>query len=116
MLDIGCGFGAFLARFRGDFESLSGIELASAAIETGSRRFPSIDFMQGSAERLDETPADSRRYDAIVYSDVIYYLDEAGKDRSLRWIAEHVADGGTALIAAWVPGGDYLTFDELEAV
>jgi SAM-dependent methyltransferase/O-antigen/teichoic acid export membrane protein len=114
ILDVGCGSGAFLARFRDDFGGLTGIDLAAPAIERGRSRFPFVDFLQGSAARLDETPLEQRRFDAIVFSDVISYLSEEDKQRSLRWIAEHLGEEGVALIAAWAPGGAYPDPDELE--
>lgn len=112
ILDIGCGFGAFLARFRNDFESLHGIDVSDTAVEGGRRRFPFIDFRRGSADDLDEL-GEIGRFDAVIFSDVINYFDDAGKARSLRWIREHLSNEGTALVAAWSPGGDYLTGAEL---
>src|SRR5262249_24973468 len=79
----------------------------------GRERFPFIDFVQGSAARLAEAIASEERFDAVIYSDVIYYLDDAAKDRSLRSIAERLTPEGVALIAAWCPGGKYLEPDEL---
>ncbi|MBI5420536.1 MAG: methyltransferase domain-containing protein, partial [Deltaproteobacteria bacterium] len=113
MLDIGCGFGAFLARFRDDFESLVGVDISRDAIRKGEERYPFITYVQGSADDLPRASGLSPRYDAIVYSDVICYFDEAGKRRSLEWIASRLADDGLAFIAAWCPGGKYLTYDEL---
>jgi SAM-dependent methyltransferase len=112
ILDIGCGLGAFLARFQGDFDELIGVEVSEIAVDKGRRRFPFIRYVTGSAEDLDSTLPDDRDYDTIVYSDVIYYLNEAGKRRSLRWIAEHLAPGGLAFIAGWAPGGKYLDRSE----
>lgn len=114
VLDIGCGFGAFLAHFRDTFRRLDGVEVSALAIEKGRRRFPFIRFVQGSAAGLDRLADPGGRYDLIVYSDVICYLEEAGRNASLRWISEHLADDGLAFIAAWTPGGHYLDPDELE--
>ncbi|MBI1951631.1 MAG: methyltransferase domain-containing protein [Acidobacteria bacterium] len=114
VLDIGCGFGAFLAHFRDTFRRLDGVDVSALAIEKGRRRFPSIRFLQGSAAGLDRVPDLGGRYDLIVYSDVICYLDEAGRNASLRWISEHLADDGLAFVAAWTPGGHYLDPGELE--
>jgi SAM-dependent methyltransferase len=114
ILDLGCGFGAFLARFRPHFERLVGVEISGDAIRKGRERFPFIAYHQGSAERLEGTAVDAERYDAIIYSDVICYFDEAGKNRSLKWIAEHLEREGLAFIAAWCPGGRYLSYSELE--
>ena len=47
ILDIGCGFGAFLARFRGQTTSLDGVELSKEAIRKGAERFPFIHLHEG---------------------------------------------------------------------
>ncbi len=114
LLDIGCGFGAFLARFQDDFERLVGVELSQDAIRKGRERFPFIEYVQGTAEQLPDAVGPLARYDTIIYSDVICYFDEAGKRRSLDWLGGHLADDGLAFIAAWCPGGKYLAHDELE--
>ncbi len=117
VLDVGCGFGAMLARLRPDFERLHGIELSADAIAKGAERYPFIAFQQGSIEALARTKADRSSFDAIVFSDVLYYVDEAGKRASLRWIAEHLNPGGIAFIAAYSPGtGEYLTPAEVRTL
>lgn len=117
ILDVGCGFGAMLARLRPDFERLRGIELSTDAIAKGTERYPFIGFEQGSIEALEATKADSERFDAIIFSDVLYYVDEQGKRTSLRWIAEHLHRDGLAFIAAYCPGtGDYLTPAEMRTL
>jgi O-antigen/teichoic acid export membrane protein/SAM-dependent methyltransferase len=113
LLDVGCGQGAVLNRFRGGFRELVGAEISQTAIERGRARFPQIAFRQGSADRLDEAFAAGEAFDAILYSDVICYLDEEGKRRSLAWIHDHLRQGGVALVAAWCPGGQYLEPAEL---
>ncbi|HTB71011.1 MAG TPA: methyltransferase domain-containing protein [Solirubrobacteraceae bacterium] len=110
VLDVGCGFGAMLARLRPDFDRLHGIELSAEAVAKGATRYPFIDFERGSIDALERTDADRDRFDAIVFSDVIYYVDEAARRASLHWIAEHLRRDGLALIAAYSPGGrEYLT-------
>ncbi len=113
ILDIGCGFGAFLARFQGTFNKLVGVELSAEAVAKGKERFPFIQFIPGSADELAGILPEDSSYDLIVCSDVIYYLNERGKHRLLRSIAERLSPDGIAFIAAWCPGGDYLEYDEL---
>jgi SAM-dependent methyltransferase len=117
VLDVGCGFGAMLARLRPDFERLHGIELSTDAIAKGIERYPFIGFEQGSIEALADSKADSTRFDAIIVSDVLYYVDEQAKRASLRWIAEHLNTGGLAFIAAYCPGtGEYLAPAEMRTL
>jgi len=70
LLDIGCGLGAFLARFRDDFEQLTGVETAAEAIRRGREAHPGIEFVHSGAERLADSGLDQRTFDAIVVSDV----------------------------------------------
>jgi SAM-dependent methyltransferase len=113
VLDIGCGFGAFLSRFRGSGAKLHGVELSETAIAKGRDRFPFIEFHAGSAAAPDRVQALAEvRFDLIVCSDVIYYLDDREKIGLLDWINRHLTDDGKALIAAWCPGGQYLTPSE----
>jgi ubiquinone/menaquinone biosynthesis C-methylase UbiE len=114
ILDVGCGMGAFLARFQADFDRLVGVEVSPSAVERGRERFPFIELVRGSAGQLEAALASDRRYDAIVLSDVIYYLTERERRRALAWIAKHLADGGVILIAAYAPGGRYLDYGELK--
>ncbi|HSZ15144.1 MAG TPA: methyltransferase domain-containing protein [Solirubrobacteraceae bacterium] len=117
VLDVGCGFGAMLARLRPDFERLHGIELSADAIATGAARHPFIQFEQGSIDALERTRADRERFDAIVFSDVLCYAPESGRRGSLRWIAEHLHRDGLAFIALYSPGGrEYPTHEEVRTL
>ncbi len=114
VLDVGCGFGAMLARLRPDFERLSGIELSTDAIAKGASRYPFIDFEQGSVAALERTRADRERFDTIVFSDVLCYFEEATRRAALRWIAKHLHRDGFAFIALYSPGGtEYQTHEEV---
>lgn len=112
VLDIGCGYGSFLARLSSDFDELSGLDASKIAIDGASLRHPHVRFVHGSAE---DPPAElgERRYDLIILSDVLYYLPDRKRRAAISWIADHLADEGIAFIAAWTPGGRYLTHDEL---
>ena len=113
VLDIGCGTGAFLARCT-EAARLVGVEISATAIEAGRTRWPHMEFVRGSAGSLSElAELDSLRCDLIVCSDVIYYLSNSEKTRLLEWMAAHLAPRGAVFLAAWCPGGNYLTADEL---
>jgi len=112
ILDIGCGLGAFLARFAEDFESLNGVDVSSEAIRRAAELHPSFRFLAGSAPDLDRVEPLDIRFDAVVFSDVINYFSDSDKSRSLSWIARHLHPEGIGLVAAWSPGGAYLDRDE----
>src|SRR4051812_29113675 len=94
LLDIGCGMGAFTARFRGLADRITGVELSETAVRRGRERYPDIDFRAGSAADLGTAVGDDERFDVVFYSDVIYYLRERERVASLEWIAEHLEPGG----------------------
>lgn len=113
ILDVGSGFGAFLSRFREQFRTLVAVELSTEAILKGQERFPFIAFRQGDAGRLAALETDfAGRCDAVICSDVINYLTDLKKNDCLSRIADLLAPGGVALIAAWSPGGHYMTPEE----
>ena len=76
LLDIGCGLGAFLARFDDVFDELIGVETAGEAVRRARELWPGIEFVH--AKRSDsprqrstadvrrhhpQRPADARRCD-----------------------------------------------------
>jgi SAM-dependent methyltransferase len=112
VLELGCGYGAFLARLHGQFDRLYGIELSVRAVERGRERFPFIEFAQGSLADLDAALPRPGEFDTIVVSDVLYYLRERDRRAAMAWIAGHLARDGLAFIAGWSPGGHYLSVGE----
>src|SRR5947209_2145657 len=112
VLELGCGYGAFLARLQGRFDRLVGLELSARAVARGRERFPFIEFVQGSLANLQEAVPDAGTFDTIVVSDVLYYLKERDRRSAVGWIAEHLAAGGLAFVAGWSPGGKYLNLEE----
>ena len=115
LLDIGAGVGAFLSRFEGIFAELVGTDVSAEAVRRASLLHPSLEFLTASAVEMDAVPKLDRQWDGIVFSDVINYFTDQDKGRILRWIAAHLRDDGVALIAAWSPGGKYLSETELRA-
>lgn len=112
VLELGCGYGALLARLNGDFDRLIGVELSRLAVARGEERFPFIEFSQGSLANLDAALPGATFFDTIIVSDVLYYLSEHDRQAAVAWIADHLTPGGLAFLAGWSPGGDYLTPEE----
>src|SRR5687768_12687482 len=52
-LEIGCGFGALLARLGAHFDTLVGVDVSAAAVEVGRERFPFIEFRHGSLAAME---------------------------------------------------------------
>lgn len=117
VLDIGCGMGAFLARFHPGAKALVGVELSAIAIEKGRARFPQIEFLQGSAQDLESVEGlQNREFDLIICSDVINYFDDRKKLELLAWMSRHLTPDGVLFLAAYSPGGNYLTAQEFTRI
>jgi O-antigen/teichoic acid export membrane protein/SAM-dependent methyltransferase len=114
ILDIGCGQGAVLAKFKDDFNELLGLEISETAIRKGQQRYSFINFEHGSVVDLESSNYTNNFFDAILYTDVIFYLTDKQKRDSLTWISHHLKENGIAVVAAWCPGGEYLFPDELK--
>ena len=111
-LELGCGFGALLARLDNEFERLIGVDLSASAVARGRQRFPFLELSQGSLADPGAALPDAGAFDTIIVSDVLYYLRERDRRVALAWIAGHLAPGGVAFLAGWSPGGRYLDAKE----
>ena len=100
LLDIGCGTGFFegLAE-RAGAESLTGIDITSASVESLQTRFPRFRFLQANVGRADPLAA-SEKFDGIAALDVLYCLTS---DRefatAFATLAGHLKPGGWLLVS-----------------
>ena len=95
ILDVGCASGS-LARSPGA-EGLNyvGVDISAATIEEARRLSPDCRFQ---AARLEEYMPD-RAYDAVIFSEVLYYLAVADAVREYRRYAAFLAVGGLVVIS-----------------
>lgn len=114
LLDIGCGQAGFLSRFETEFARLVGVDVSATALERARQRLPHAEFVRGSAGALDGVV--DGRFDFVICSDVLYYLPAKAREKAVAEIAGRLAPHGRALVAAWAPGGRYLTPRELRAL
>lgn len=72
LLDVGCGSGRLLEFVaRCEFASYLGLDISTAAIQRArALKIPSASFAIGSAESFST----DRRFDAIIFGEVAYYL------------------------------------------
>lgn len=74
ILDVGCGEGT-LVDFLSDRQKKKylGIDISSEAIKIGKRKRRGMDFQCVEAESFET----KRKFDVIVFNEVLYYLDDA---------------------------------------
>ena len=90
-LEIGCSIGVLTERLAQHVDDLLAIDVTEAALEQARERVPQVTFAR--REIPEEFPAG--RFDLIVCSEVLYYLDDAAFERTL----DHLH--GTLLAVHW---------------
>ena len=92
VLDIGCGPGAFYARYR-DVVGLEyvGIEPNKAYVDDAERRFPGIELHAGTVPQVRERI--SGRFDLVVLEGVLHHIDDATAVEALAFAGERLAPG-----------------------
>jgi SAM-dependent methyltransferase len=84
VLEVGCATGDITAFLAKDNPDIRGIDFSPAMIAEGLRKYPGLDLVVEDVEAL---PAAERRYDYIVVSDVIGYLEDI--QSSFSSLSEH---------------------------
>lgn len=96
-LEIGCNTGYRLDAIRNvSGSSVVGIEPSQEAIDMGTRQYPNVHFVRGTADNLSVFPADS--FDLIVIGFVLYVVD---RELLLKTVAETdrvLKNGGVLMI------------------
>ncbi|HEY6403181.1 MAG TPA: class I SAM-dependent methyltransferase [Blastocatellia bacterium] len=98
LLDVGCGTGYHLARYRERGFEIAGIDGSEEMLKQARAAIPGINFKQGDAESL---PFESESFDFALCIEVLRYLP--GIDQCVREIARVLKPGGAALVTAAPP-------------
>ena len=74
-LDVGCGTGALTAELvrRLGAEAVDAVDPSASFVEATRHRFPGVDVLQASAERL---PFPSETYDAVLAQLVVHFMSD----------------------------------------
>lgn len=109
ILDIGCALGDFTERVRNlDFKNeICGIDISEKAIKRISREFPkngpqNAKFGVGSLPLL---PFGERSFDLVLCLEVLYYLNEEDRKKSLIDIKRVLKPEGYLLLSGVLDGG-----------
>jgi SAM-dependent methyltransferase len=100
LLDVGCGTGRHLERFRRAF-AVEGVDVSPAMLSVARRRLGrGVRLTRGDMRTFDL----GRRFDVLVclFSAIGYMTGRADRDRAIANFFRHVAPGGVALVEGWV--------------
>jgi SAM-dependent methyltransferase len=99
LLDVGCGTGNHLERFRRLFDHVEGVEPAPSMRRRAERKLPSVRLHAADMRelRLD------REFDAVssMFGPIGYMADEAQLRTAVARMAAHLVPGGVLVLDPW---------------
>ncbi len=111
-LEIGCSIGILTRQLAMRADTLCAIDLAAQALDEARRRCADLDHVRFE---LMGVPAQwpPGRFDLIVLSEVVYYLDRADVAVLADHIREAIVPGGNVVLVHWLGATHYpMTGDE----
>ncbi len=110
--EIGCSIGVFTRELVARCADLVALDIAPSAIEAARERCadrPQIDFVVGAVPEVWP----EGRFDLIVLSEVLYFLDRGDLARLVRQVQRSLVPGGDCVLVHWTGETDYpLSGDE----
>ena len=100
-LDIGCGVGNYHQHLAPTFQSLSGVDISSACIETARRRNPLQSYQTYEGDRL---PHPDASFDVAIAICVLHHVPVANWHGFVREMRRILRPNGLALIFEHNPG------------
>ncbi len=105
-LEVGCSIGVLTAQLAPRCDALLAVDVADRALAEARTRCAALPQV---ALRRMVVPGDwpGGRFDLILLSEVLYYLDAADLARLADRVAASLAPGGDALLVHWTGETDY---------
>lgn len=99
LLDVGCGTGSHLARFRAAVDHVEGIDLAADMVRVARAKMPDVPLHVGDMRDFDL----GRRFDAIacLFSVIAYLPGAADIEVAIERLARHLEPGGVVVVEPW---------------
>jgi 2-polyprenyl-3-methyl-5-hydroxy-6-metoxy-1,4-benzoquinol methylase len=115
-LDCGCGEGHFTSQLTKVCDEVHGVDVSRTAIERARKRFPDVFWHNKDVRNIHDLKFPSRTFDLIVCSQVLYYLAWSEAAVFLANLESLLSSSGVLCVAAYCPGGNYLSEGELRAL
>ncbi|MGU3537944.1 class I SAM-dependent DNA methyltransferase [Methylobacterium sp. A54F] len=112
ILEIGCSIGVFTRELAARCDAILGLDVAEAALEQARIRCAD---QPGARFARMQVPGEwpEGRFDLILLSEVVYYLDRADVGRLVQRVRESLAPGGDVVLVHWTGETHYpLSGDE----
>jgi len=105
-LEVGCANGVLTQRLAPRCDRLLAIDVSDTALEAARTRCAGQSQVAFERRRVPQE-APEGRFDLILLSEVIYYLDVGDLARLADWLRGSVASGGHLLLVHWTGETDY---------
>ncbi len=102
-LEVGCSIGVLTGQLAGRCDNLLALDVAEGALEQARARNPGVQFERRAVP--DEWPPG--RFDLIMFSEVLYYLDAAAIRATAAKAMAAIKPGGCFLLVHYLGGTDY---------
>ena len=104
ILDIGCALGNFTKKVwqLDPKNEILGIDISENAIARVSKMFPNMKFKQAFLPTL---PFNKHTFDLVLCLEVLYYLNDEDRERSVQAIKRILKDGGHLFLSVVLDGG-----------
>jgi len=104
VLEVGCSIGAFTQLLAPRCERLLAIDFAPRALEIARERLAGLANVELREAAFPEQAPDGP-WDAVVCSEVLYYLDEPALAVAIDWIEAQLRTGASVLAVSWRGAG-----------
>ncbi|HZX83076.1 MAG TPA: SAM-dependent methyltransferase [Reyranella sp.] len=105
-LEIGCSIGVLTARLAPRCDELLALDVSEQALDRARHRCREMSHIRFEKGRIPQDWPDGR-FDLIMLSEVLYYLDKDDLDRLATRVCLSLVPGGTVLMVHWLGETDY---------
>ena len=111
-LEVGCANGVLTAQLGARCDALLAVDVSDTALDAARARCTDLPHIRFENRRLPQDMPDER-FDLILLSEVVYYLDRSDLDRAAAYLQRATRSGGHLLLVHWIGETDYpLSGDE----
>jgi SAM-dependent methyltransferase len=100
VLEVGCSIGVFTAMLAPRCRELVAIDFSARALELARGRVAGLDNVTLAQASFAEQVPDGE-WDAILCSEVLYYLDAQAFSRAVDWLSGQLHAGASVLAVSW---------------
>jgi SAM-dependent methyltransferase len=104
VLEVGCSIGAFTELLAPRCAELVAVDFAPRALEIAAQRLAELGNVELVRASFPEQVPPGE-WDAIVCSEVLYYLDAPTLQRAIGWLSQRLEHGASVLAVSWRGAG-----------